>query len=475
MKTNFFKGWSYTVFYLLLLSIQNLSAANITLEEAVRTAYVNNPYLQSMRINFEAVGHKKAISRAQFLPRVDFEQKLISTDQQVAAFGINLNQGNINESDFNPDILNNPETVTDYVTTISLHQPIYNGGRELLGLRIAESQYTEADWQIKQAEENIISETVTAYLDSLRSNESYQITLDALKTAKKNQEMIQNQYDQGLVIKSDLLQANVHVSELEEKLVISENNRELNRVRLNVLLGNPDGNYEPLGSLDGFGCPEVTLNELKTWALKDNPNLQIYTEQEKMSSLRLRMAQSSFYPDINMYGNYEYHGADLFNNGSDAMTLSLSFKFNLFKGTADYNDVKLAKSQMEAIKKMREFERNRILLSVEKAYSNLHSAKQRLNSTEFAVTQALESLRIIEQRYQAGATGIVDLLRAELALSNAKFNRLNANYDLLLGHTSICHAVGHLTTRWLNPDQCPVPDLVSEKQLHQMLEKGRTE
>jgi outer membrane protein TolC len=60
------------------------------------------------------------------------------------------------------------------------------------------------------------------------------------------------------------------------------------------------------------------------------------------------------------------------------------------------------------------------------------------------VTQAEEALRIARVRFQAGMATGVEVTDAEVALTQAKTNQVNAEYDYLLAQAKLEKAIGKL-------------------------------
>ena len=454
-------GHRTTIALLVVMAIfsqfSNAQTNPISLKNAIGLAYENNFDLKAARAQLSALEQEKNIARSNFFPRLNIEQTVVKTDQQVSAFGMTLNQGKITQTDFNPDFLNDPEDVTDYGTSVVISQPIFNGGKEILGYKISKDMISKAVSEKKSAEEQVLFETVKAYMSAALAREGLSVAQEARNTAQKNLDMIQQRFDQGMIIKSDLLQAQVHVADISDKAVRAKNNLRLALVGLNTLLGEPKGTYFPSDELSGGACPPVSLDTLIEWAIKDRPDLAALNAQRQMALKNVKMNQTGYLPNVNARGSYEYHGDELLSSGADSMTLALVVNLNLFNGTQDYFKVKQARSQLEMINQLIASKTDMISFEVEKALLELESAQQRLTVTSEAVNQAEESLRIITQRYQEGAAGIVDLLQTELALTNTKFNRLQARHDLILNENALCLAVGHLYTRWLEPANCPIP------------------
>ena len=70
-----------------------------------------------------------------------------------------------------------------------------------------------------------------------------------------------------------------------------------------------------------------------------------------------------------------------------------------------------------------------VLLAVQKAYLNLRSAEQTIQSTQTAVAQGQESFRIATLRYRAGVGTNLDVLDAETKLTDARNNYVQALYN----------------------------------------------
>ncbi len=83
-------------------------------------------------------------------------------------------------------------------------------------------------------------------------------------------------------------------------------------------------------------------------------------------------------------------------------------------------------------------------LDVRRAYLQLNDAEERLKVTTQAIGQAEESLREIEVRYRGQTATITELVDAQVALSNARVRRTNAQADLEIARASLERAIGRL-------------------------------
>ena len=85
-----------------------------------------------------------------------------------------------------------------------------------------------------------------------------------------------------------------------------------------------------------------------------------------------------------------------------------------------------------------------VRLQVREAYLNLETARQRVDVTRGAVAQSEESLRILQNRYEAGLATITDLLRAESERARTHQDYLNSIFDYRMSDAALELATGEL-------------------------------
>jgi outer membrane protein len=120
-------------------------------------------------------------------------------------------------------------------------------------------------------------------------------------------------------------------------------------------------------------------------------------------------------------------------------------KFNLFAGGAQKARLAEAQANENKAKHDLEWVKSGVLLEVQQAYLGTKAAAQRAAAARDSANQAQESLRIIQNRYQAGLTTITELLRAQTAQLDARNAYLSAVYDWHTALVELEHSAGTLT------------------------------
>src|SRR5690242_1474818 len=88
----------------------------ISLQQALDSALKNNKELTMAHLDQGASQAKFKQTQAVFLPQIRLSYTAMSTNNPLNAFGFKLQQQSIAQSDFNPELLNNPSATQNFMT-----------------------------------------------------------------------------------------------------------------------------------------------------------------------------------------------------------------------------------------------------------------------------------------------------------------------------------------------------------------------
>ncbi len=149
-------------------------------------------------------------------------------------------------------------------------------------------------------------------------------------------------------------------------------------------------------------------------------------------------------PQVSFRGAFEADRQRFIDRGGANWLAAVSFRWNLFNGSADKAHI----AEAGHLVKRAEFDEQRvdsaIRLQVRQAYAGLTAAQQRIGVARAAVTEAEESLRITQNRYEAGMNNVTDLLRTETAVLESRTRYLAAIHDQRVAATMLELAAGRL-------------------------------
>src|SRR5690606_849129 len=98
----------------------------LSLEDAVAAALTNNTEIAIAQFDKESAIARFRQSNAVFLPQIRLSYSALSTNNPLNAFGFKLQQEAIAQSDFAPEVLNNPSGTPNFLTKAEWQQPLLN-------------------------------------------------------------------------------------------------------------------------------------------------------------------------------------------------------------------------------------------------------------------------------------------------------------------------------------------------------------
>jgi len=418
----------------------------LTLEQAVRMALQQNPAFQTNVDEAEATRARLKQAQAAWFPRFDFHQDFVRGNNPVYVFGTKLTQRQFSTADFALNSLNTPTPLDNFQTRIDGQWRLFDSGQTKFHQRSAKRLVTAADFETEQARQDLILEIVRTYYGVLVLKENARAADEALETPESSAQRMETMHKAGLLVDSDLLSAKVFVSQMKDRQIRARNDLALAEMQLARDMGMPlDTPAEPAATLAEPGMPAKTIEEWIHIALEQRPALRAAQLQENAMSEERKAAKAEFGPKIGLFGSAERDAMTLGGPSGTNWTAGARLDFNVFTGGAQKARVAEATANANKAKHNVEWFRSGVQMEVRKAYLDGNAAAQRAASARDAAEQAKESLRIVQNRYEAGLTTVTELLRAQTAQLDATTGYLAALQDWQVARAQLERAAGLLT------------------------------
>lgn len=163
----------------------------------------------------------------------------------------------------------------------------------------------------------------------------------------------------------------------------------------------------------------LTLEEAVSFALRDNWDILLVTEEVKKAKLKIAEAEAGLFPTLNFTGSWTqtrgYYAKDL-----SQATTQATLKQYLYKGGKTINTIKYNGYKFEVSQAILDKTKLDTLLSVEEAFYTLLLSKEltRLNQDIFENTK--EHLNFIKERYKNGQASESEVLQLRFCLSTVQ-------------------------------------------------------
>lgn len=415
----------------------------LTLRRAIEIALERSPLLKAAGHELEAAQASVERARAGFLPRVDFGESFTRSDNPVFAFSSKLNQGRFTQNDFAIDRLNAPGATNNFRTSLSLSQPLWTGGKATLGLLRARLGRDAAAAGLDRQRHEVIFAVARGYYAVQLARSELEVARGAIGAAESNRDLARARFAAGLVVESDVLSAEVRLATLREQAITAEGRLALAGAALNDVMGRPlDAPVEIDEPLRERAERHRGLAEVEALALDRRPDLRRLRSEEEAQARAVDLARAEFLPTLNATGSYDVNRRDIVANGQNSWFVGVALQWNLFNGLADRARIAEARAALQRTRALRERAASAVRLEVKEAFLAVSTARERIAVARRAVAQAEASLRLVQDRYAAGLTTIVNLLQTESALTQARGNLTRALHDYNLAVAGLELAAG---------------------------------
>ena len=418
----------------------------MSLNDAVRLALGKNKSIEASGAASKAADTRISQARSGLLPKVNYSESWARSDNPVFVFSSLLTQNQFGTQNFDIGSLNNPNFLNNFQSQLTADQPLYDAGQTKHAVRSAQLNKDISTEEGRRTQMDVIAGVVRAYYDSLLSVDQLNATNQAMRSAQADLERAQNIRAAGLSTDVDTLSIRVHLASVREQQIRREADVDVARAALNDAIGLPlDTPHTLTTPLAPLALPEGSLADQQKSAIEQRPEARQMKLATSLADTQAASARSSLLPQVTLHGAFEADRQRFVTRGGDNWLVSIGLRWNLFNGFGDKARIEESKFAQQRSSAEEARTDSAIRLQVHRAYADLHAATQRIDVAQASVAEAEESLRITQNRYEAGISNVTDLLRTETTVLDAQTRHLAAVRDQRIAAAMLELAAGTLT------------------------------
>jgi outer membrane protein TolC len=411
-----------------------------TVNKAVRQALKNNDLIKSAvqrvkaaQANFKAItaGMLPKLSLNYNAARMEYQPYLQTKHQPIPTFtGAGAKNGYMY---FPPRIYMNADT--NFNWSLEITQPVFTGFALLDKRELAKIGINISRVQKQEAVLNVIEGVKFAYFNVLRAQEQLKVAEEQVKSLKSHDMQAKLLYKQGVIPYNDLLKSEVALADAVQYKTSSNAALNIAVSNFNTVLN------QNINAKDGFknirfvSFKRYGLSPLFVYALRHRPGLKIFRFKIKQETLKEKIANSRYYPQVSAFAAYSQSGQNwlaennTFNNQENKI-IGLSATWTLFNWFKTSDNYQKEKHEKTALKYSLKSYINDVRLEVKSDLLNLQTAFKNIKAAKLSVRQAEENLKITNLQYIQETTTSTEVLDAETYLKHAELNY----YDSLYGY-----------------------------------------
>lgn len=409
----------------------------ISLDQAIAIGFARSPLLAQARATIEIDQAPVDLAKTAVLPNISGVATGTHSYSQFPTSGSKIGTASTS-------------FVSDGITA-SLKQLIFDGGKIAAQLRAAKATENGALATYKRQLQTVAFNVTNAYYAALAAQRTTQVASETVKLNQVNAELVSAQIAAGTTARSDLLTAQLPVAQARVALVkdqgleLSAQAAFVNAMGLEVntyVLPKDDGNVLVAATgAPSVATPSYDVAIARAYMLRPDFTAQQLAVTSTQASLRA--AGLGLFP--NLSGNASYgtsstdpHGGTFRNSGSIGVSLTIP----IFDQGITHAQVEQAHGNLDAALAALQSVRQGIQLNVKQTLVNLVSASAVSTQTQAELANARSVLQATQAQYAAGVTTLPLLLNAQVGLTQALVDQVNAVYALRQAEAAFLYAEG---------------------------------
>ena len=420
-----------------------LAAARVvTLDQALASAREHQPQLHQARAAFEAADARAGQALAPLLPQLTASASYART----TANSIVRPGSSGTASSCVPDATHSCspyQTYNAWSDQIGLSQLIWDFGGAPRRLQAARANAQAAEDNERSTLLTIELNVRQVYFDARANRALVQVAAEALDNLNRHLAQIQGFVGAGTRPEIDLVQARTDSANARVQLINAQNAWETSRVQLNFAMGVPgpidyDLADEPVPPVPGEDDPGEALY---AEAEKARPELASLEEQVRAQQLTVRAFEAQYLPALSGNLGFTQGGPALDRLGWNA-SAGLTLSWNVFSGGLTRAQAREAEANVANVVAQLDLVRQQLRVDVDTARLAVKAGKVSTAAAQEVVVNARERLRLAEQRYQVGVGSSIELGDAQVAVTQAAAQAVQADDRLAVARAQLLRALG---------------------------------
>jgi outer membrane protein TolC len=305
---------------------------------------------------------------------------------------------------------------------------LFRGGAKIYELIRARAEVESSVASEVQARFGAAFITESNFYDVLAERELARVAADRLSRAEEQLAVARARVVSGAAVRTDSLQLLLEVTRASVDLLRQTASLKVARVQLGRRVGVP-GPVDAL-LLKPIESPELPITEdsAVAEALARGPDFRRAIADEKVANAMLKATQGAFLPQISLFGSIQAFGESFLPIATSRTVWGLRVSLPVWNNGQREIAVTRARTNRDIARAVRSDTERAVRRDAIQAYEAYTAARASAELAVQAVNVAQENLDVQETRYRAGATTILDLLTAQVSLSEAEAALVQAVY-----------------------------------------------
>lgn len=417
---------------------KNSETIVLSIQQAIKIAKENNDWISMAKINKEVSESELKETKSHVLPHI-----------VAGASGKKLSNVTLYEHGLH-DSESLPPPPSTYQANFGMEASfnLYFGEKHEAAIEESEIKTKLSDIKIQQQSASISLQVIQNYLEILRLSKLDSLHKEQINREELRLKNINSLYKNGKVTRSDVLRAEINLS--NEQFARKENQSDIQifHNRLHVILKLPEEMKLILS--DTALVKEVpNWSNLENFSEENTYNFLSAKQNSELQQAKIKGAKSNYYPSIELISAYEYNYPNYLKYPNVDQAYSIGFigfkmQYSLSSLYQNNHKVRAEKQHLEELKTNENAVRDNLKLEISSLKIKLEDTKEKMEIAEKNIEQSKVNLKIVNTKYFNQLALLTDLLEADNLYLQSKYKLIEAQTSLLNYYYQILYTTGKI-------------------------------
>ena len=417
---------------ILIFSFLTNVFAESNLKFYIDSAFKNNLELNAERKNHKSIKENINISKSEFLPSLSVSGNQTSLDSSNRT-----NQSGASLSDSK----RNSET-----TTVSVDQKVFQGFKGYNSLKKSELEFKQAEYKLKQTEQQTILDTTSAYFDFIFKTKNEKFNFSNVSLFERQVESDSARLQKGEITLADLAQSESSLAGANANLIKATTELLASRTNFERITREKAPNASDLNEQVNVNLPATLQDALKTAKLK-NLDLLIAKIDFQISEKELNIEKARLSPSASI--NYSRSENKDFSSTIDKLdqeSVKATVSWPIIKGGENISSIKKSSYNKQKASLLAEDAENKVITNITNSWSKYQSIQSVLKATKAQLKAAEIANEGIVLEYDSGDTRTtLEVIQSTSLLLDARIAFAKAELDFIISKCELAFQLGTLS------------------------------
>ncbi|AJQ25945.1 TolC family protein [Pelosinus fermentans] len=408
--------------FLVLHSVSAFAAPiELSLEESIARALQNNPAIKIADADRQGAEYDIRVAKGGKLPTLKLEHsdgRSKTYVKDIASIG------------------------NEFGSSVTLGMNLYTGGEVEGAIEKAKIGLKVADLDVEKSKQQIKLDATNGYFTILQTRNTVKVDQESVDQMAAHLKNVEAQYNVGTVAKSDVLRSQVELANNQQTLTKAQNAYEIAVSNLNNVMGLPLDTEIQIKNELVHEPYNLSLEDSINYAMSNRPEAIQADHNIEIAKQSVKIAKAGNLPTVAASASQRWADDDFPGTDDNGWSIGLKATWTPFDSGVTNAQIKKSKSEVEKSLQTAKQTKDAVQLEVRQAYLNMIEAEKRISTSQVTVEQADEDFKIAQVRYSAGVGTNTDVIDAQVALTQAKNNYIQAMYDFNTSKANLTKAMG---------------------------------